>query len=85
MIGFFHAFAGIVAIADNTFYVVGREWIFEFDVTSWGWIHLLGGVVVVASGFGIFSRNVLARTIGVVVAVISARSLTVHGPDLAER
>jgi hypothetical protein len=72
MIGFFHAFAGIVAIVDDTFYVVTQGWIFEFDVTAWGWIHLVGGVVVVAAGFGIFSGNVLARTVGVVVAVISA-------------
>jgi hypothetical protein len=72
MIGVFHAVAGIVAIADDTFYVVGQEWIFEFDVTAWGWIHLIGGVIVVASGFGIFSGNVLARTVGVGVAVLSA-------------
>jgi hypothetical protein len=72
MIGIFHAFAGIVAIADDTFYVVGRKWIFEFDVTAWGWIHLIGGVIVVISGFGIFSGNVFARTVGVAVAILSA-------------
>ena len=72
MIGIFHAFAGLVAIVDDTFYVVSRQWVFEFDVTVWGWIHLVGGAVVVASGFGIFSGNVLARTVGVVVAVVSA-------------
>jgi hypothetical protein len=72
MIGIFHAIAGIVAIAEDTFFVVGREWIFEFDVTAWGWIHLIGGIIVVASGFGIFSGNVLARTVGVGVALMSA-------------
>jgi hypothetical protein len=72
MAGIFHAFAGIVALVDDTFYVVGRKWIFEFDVTSWGWIHLIGGIIVVIAGFGIFSGNVLARTVGVVVAALSA-------------
>lgn len=72
MIGFFHAFAGVVAILDDTFYVVGREWVFEFDITAWGWVHLIAGAVVVASGFGVFSGNVAARTVGVAVAVISA-------------
>jgi hypothetical protein len=72
MIGIYHAFAGIVAIMDDTFYVVGRKWVFEFDVTAWGWIHLIGGIIVVASGFGIFSGNVLARFVGVSVAVLSA-------------
>lgn len=72
MIGVFHALAGIVAIADDTFYVITREWIFEFDVTAWGWIHLIGGILVVAAGFGIISGNVLARTVGVAVAALSA-------------
>ena len=72
LVGFFHAFAGLVAIFDDTFYVVTQQWIFEFDVTAWGWIHLIGGAVVVASGFGIFSGNVAARTVGVVVAIASA-------------
>jgi hypothetical protein len=72
MIGFFHLFAGLVAIVDDTFYVVSRQWVFEFDVTAWGWIHLIGGALVVASGFGIFSGNVAARTVGVAVAVVSA-------------
>ena len=72
MVGFYHAFAGLVAIVNDTFYVVGQEWIFEFDTTVWGWVHLIGGVIVVASGFGIFTGNVAARTVGVIAAVISA-------------
>jgi len=72
VVGFFHAFVGLVAIVDDTFYVVGRQWVFEFDVTAWGWIHLIGGAIVVASGFGIFTGNVAARTVGVAVATVSA-------------
>jgi hypothetical protein len=71
MIGFFQAVAGLVAIIDDQFYVVGQEYIFQFDVTTWGWIHLIIGVVVLLSGFGIFSGNVAARTVGVLVAAIS--------------
>ena len=71
MIGIFHALAGLVAIVDDTFYVVGSEYIFEFNVTTWGWTHLIGGILVVAAGFGIFSGNVLARTVGVIAAALS--------------
>ena len=71
MIGFFQAVAGLVAIIDDNFYVVGQEYIFQFDVTTWGWIHLIIGIVVLLSGFGIFSGNVAARTVGVLVAAIS--------------
>lgn len=72
MIGAFHVVAGLIAVANDTFYVVGPEYIFQFDVTTWGWVHLVGGGLVVLSGFGIFSGNVAARTVGVVVAALSA-------------
>ena len=72
MVGFFHALAAVIALFEDSYYVVGREWIFEFDVTAWGWIHLLWGLVLVASGIGIFSGNVAARTVGVVAAALSA-------------
>jgi hypothetical protein len=46
--------------------------VFSFDVTAWGWIHLLIGLVLVASGFGVFVGSVLARSVGVFVAGLSA-------------
>ena len=45
---------------------------FSFDVTTWGWIHLLIGLVLVASGAGALDGSVLARSVGVVVAGLSA-------------
>ena len=64
-------FQGLVALVNDEFYVVGREWVFEFDVTTWGWIHLIGGIILVLSGIGIFSGNVAARTVGVIIAGLS--------------
>jgi hypothetical protein len=63
---------GIVALANDTFYVVGQEYIFQFDVTTWGWIHIVLGVVIVLASFGLFSGAVWARTIGVIIAVLWA-------------
>lgn len=70
--GVFQAMAGLVGIAEDQFFVVGEKWVFEFDATTWGWIHLVIGVSLVLAGFGIFTGNVLARTVGVVVAGLSA-------------
>lgn len=72
MAGIFQFFAGLVALVDDTFYVVGQEWVFKFDVTAWGWIHLIWGIIVFLAGIGIFSGNVAARTVGVVAAALSA-------------
>lgn len=71
VLGFFQAIAGFVGILDDGFYVVGREYVFQFDATTWGWIHLIVGLIVLFAGFGVFSGNVLARTVGVIVALVS--------------
>ena len=72
MIGVFQAFQGIVALFNDTFYAVGEKWTFSFDITTWGWIHLLAGILLVAAGFFLLQGAVWARVIGVGVAIISA-------------
>jgi hypothetical protein len=71
IVGVFQAIAGLAGIIEDEFYVLGREYIFEFDATVWGWIHLIIGLVVLLAGFGVFSGNVLARTVGVIMAGLS--------------
>jgi hypothetical protein len=71
LIGGFHAIAGLVALINDEFYVVTRDYVFQFDVTSWGWIHLILGVIVFFGGIGLLSGQVWARTVGVILAVVS--------------
>ena len=70
--GVWAVIVGIAGIAEDEFFVVTPDWVFQFDVTTWGWIHLIGGVILFASGIGIFSGNVMARTVGVIIAGLSA-------------
>ena len=49
LIGIFQAISGLVAIFDDDFYVVTRNYTFELDVTAWGWIHLLLGLAIFAT------------------------------------
>jgi len=69
--GICHAMQGFVGIATNEFYVATQRWIFQFDVTTWGWIHVLVGVIAVVAGVGLFSGAVWARTIAVLIAAVS--------------
>lgn len=71
VIGVLHALQGLVAVLNDTFYVVGAEWVFEFDVTTWGWIHILVGLLVAVAGFFVLSGAVWARIVGVIVACLS--------------
>jgi len=71
MLGGWWIISGIVAIANDDFYVVTQEWIFQFSSTTWGWTHLILGVVVLLAGFFLFAGAVWARTVGVILAAIS--------------
>jgi hypothetical protein len=72
IVGVFQGIAGLGAILDDKVYVAGQKYVFTFDVTTWGWAHLLLGVLLVASGVAIFYGSVVARTVGVIVAGLSA-------------
>jgi hypothetical protein len=74
-VGIFQAFAGLVGLIEDEFYAVTPEYVVQFDATTWGWIHIIIGLIVVAAGFGIFSGNVLARTVGVFAALGSMISV----------
>lgn len=71
LIGIFQAIEGLVALASDSFYVVGAEYVFELDVTMWGWIHLILGIVVASAGFALFQGAVWARAVAVVLASLS--------------
>ena len=55
LIGAFQIIAGLAAIFEDEFYVVTQNYAFDLDVSAWGWIHLLLGVLLVVTGFGLFS------------------------------
>ena len=95
MSGFFQAFSGLVALFQNEFYVATRNYLFQFDATSWGWIHLLVGLIVALAGFAVMAGRTWGRVVGITLAVLSALAnfafipyypfwaLTAHGRDVA--
>ena len=70
-VGCFQVIAGIAAIAEDDIYAQTPNYILELDVTTWGWAHLLLGAILILSGLGIMTGNVLARSVGVLVAAVS--------------
>jgi len=80
MLGIFHAIAGFAGILEDEFIslvpAIGTEasgdvYFLQFDATTWGWIHLIAGILVALAGFALFSGAVWARTIGVILAAVS--------------
>jgi hypothetical protein len=72
MIGIFQAFNGLSAILEDEFYVLGRNYAFDVDVTTWGWIHLILGILVAFAGFALFGRRPWAGVAAIVLAALSA-------------
>ncbi len=66
----FQVLQGLAAIFTDTFYVTGTDYIFEIDVTAWGWIHLILGAVGVATGIGILTNQSWAGMVGICIAVL---------------
>jgi hypothetical protein len=70
-IGIFHVVQGLAALFRNEIYLVGAQYVFSFDLTAWGWIHLLAGILLIAAGSAILKGKVWARSVGVGFAVLS--------------
>ncbi|MDD9379398.1 hypothetical protein M8Z33_22650 [Streptomyces sp. ZAF1911] len=61
---------GIVGIANDDVYARVGDYTFKFDVTAWGWIHLVLGIVLVVVGAGILKGADWARVTGVVIVAL---------------
>ena len=69
--GILAIFEGIAAIAKDDLFVRTANYAFRFNLSSWGWIHLILGIVIALAGFALFSGAVWARALGVVLAGLS--------------
>jgi hypothetical protein len=72
MVGIFQFIAGLVALLNDDFYVVARNYTFDLDVTGWGWIHLIVGALVALTGFSLFAGRTWAAVAAIVLAMLSA-------------
>ncbi|MFC8383390.1 hypothetical protein [Nocardia sp. NPDC057272] len=62
---------GIAAVAKDDLFVAGIDYVYEFDTTTWGWIHIIGGIVLGLSAVGLMSGATWARIVAVVIASLS--------------
>ncbi|MFD8257951.1 DUF7144 family membrane protein [Streptomyces griseoluteus] len=65
--GILHIFQGISAIALDDVYARIDAYVYKIDLTGWGWILLVAGVIVVAAGIGVLMGAAWARLVGIVI------------------
>lgn len=59
---------GLVAALNDQWVAFTNAGAVFLDVSQWGWVQMLIGLLVLLCGFGVLSGNILARTVGVIVA-----------------
>ncbi|MFB7450103.1 hypothetical protein [Streptomyces sp. NPDC056194] len=68
--GLLAIFRGIMAIAEDDVFVTTPNYVFKFDLTGWGWVHLGLGVVAALVSFGLFMAASWARYSGIAIAAL---------------
>ena len=70
--GAFQAVEGLAGIVHDQWLVALPNYIYAFDITLWGWLHLLVGLALLAIGIFLLRGATWARVAGIIVAVVSA-------------
>ena len=71
-VGIFQFLEGVAAAAKDDVFVSTRNYVYEFDLTTWGWIHIVVGILVAIVGGAILVGKRWALVAGVVLAMVSA-------------
>lgn len=71
LMGVLQGIAGLTALLNDKWLLVTQNSLIAFNFTTWGWIHILIGVLVFAAGFAVMNGAVWARIVGVIIAMLS--------------
>ena len=69
--GILWAIVGLVALFNSDWVVFGKEGALWIDVTGWGWIHLILGLLMTLAGFLVIQGNMFGRSVAVILAMLS--------------
>ena len=64
-------FEGLIALLRDNYYVATGEGLLIFDVTAWGWIMLLWGIVLACVGLGLLGGAGWARWTAIVLVSVN--------------
>jgi hypothetical protein len=73
--GFFNIIVGLVALFKSSYYVATPGGYLVMNLTGWGWLHLIVGVLAAAAGAALFSNAGWAKVVVVVLAGFNALAM----------
>ena len=80
IVGSLDALYGLAGILNDEVVIVGGQGVMIADITTWGWVHLILGSIVAATGLGLFAGAAAARVAAVVFVTVNAVAQIVWFP-----
>ena len=80
LVGSLDALWGLAAILNDQVVVVGGHGAIIADISTWGWVHLILGAIMVLSGMGLATGSSTARWVAVILVTVNAISQVVWFP-----
>lgn len=71
VLGVLSALGGISALLDDGVFLTVQGYTYALGLTTWGWLHLILGVLVAAAGFGVIAGQLWARAIGILAVSVN--------------
>ena len=71
IIGGIDFFQGLIAVFDDKYYVVTASGFLVFDLTQWGWIMMIWGVLLVLAGLALAAGKGWARWFTIIVVGVN--------------
>ena len=71
VVGMLDFFEGLIAVIRGQYFVIHGDQLIVFDTTTWGWITLILGIILVLAGFGLWSGAGWARWFTIVVVILN--------------
>lgn len=70
-IGFFQTILGFTALLNDEWLVSVGGTLLLLDYTTWGWVHLILGIVSMVAGTGLFNGSNWARIIAIILVLFN--------------
>jgi hypothetical protein len=71
IVGAIDFFQGLIALFEDEYFVVTASGFLVVDLTAWGWIMLIWGVLLVCAGLGLIAAQSWARWFAIVVVSLN--------------
>lgn len=72
LVGVFNLIAGLFALFNGDFYVQTRNQVLLFNLSGWGWIHLILGILLIIVGVALTVGQPWARVAAIVIVLLNA-------------